>query len=270
MGNLVTFAAGFLLASNGKIDFFLFFSTLLGLAFIMASGCVFNNYIDRKIDKQMDRTKNRPLVTGLISHKNAIIFAVGLVILGNLILAFYTNALALLIADIGFFVYVILYSFWKCRTVYGTAIGSIAGAIPPVVGYCAVSHQFDSGALILFLMLVLWQMPHFFSIAIYRLDDYASVAMPVLPVSKGMQVTKIHMLLYIMAFIVTSLLLTVAGYTGYMYGIIAACLGASWLVLCINGFRIEASQDKQWARRMFRLSLVVTLGICAAIPFDLV
>src|SRR5476651_1141745 len=111
----------------------------------------------------MERTKNRALVKGLISGRNAISFAIFLAILGNLTLLLYTNLLTVFVAGVGFFVYVVLYSLWKCRTIYGTAIGSVAGAIPPVVGYCAVSNHLDAGSLILFAMLVLWQMPHFFS-----------------------------------------------------------------------------------------------------------
>jgi protoheme IX farnesyltransferase len=266
-GNLLTVAAGFLLASKGKIDFWLFFATLIGLTFIMASACVFNNYIDRKIDKKMERTKNRALATGLISGRNAIVFAILLAIIGNLTLFLYTNLLTVVVAAIGFFVYVVLYSLWKCRTIYGTAIGSIAGAVPPVVGYCAVSNHFDVGALIFFTMMVLWQMPHFFSIAMYHIDDYAAAEIPVLPVKKGMLRTKIHMVLYILGFILTSVMLTFFGYTGYMYLIVTASIGLAWLGLCMKGF--VSDDDQLWGKRMFRLSLLLITAICFVIPFDI-
>lgn len=268
MGNLITVAAGFVLASNGLINFWLFFATLIGLAFVIASACVFNNYIDRQLDKKMERTKNRALVKGLISHRNALIFAVLLALLGNAILYTYTNILTLLIANIGFFIYVLLYSIWKSRTIYGTAIGSISGAVPPVVGYCAVSNQFDVGAIILFSIMILWQMPHFFSIAMYRLNDYASAAIPVLPVKKGMHRTKLHMVIYIIGFIGATILLTLFHYTGYIYLSIATLLGLSWLWLCLKGFK--SSNDTVWARQMFRLSLIVITVLCITIPFDLV
>jgi protoheme IX farnesyltransferase len=267
LGNLVTVAAGFLLASKGRIDIWLFVATLFGLALIIASACVFNNYIDRQIDQKMKRTKQRPLVTGLISEYNAIVFAIVLGILGYAILFLYTNVLTVIIASIGFFVYVFLYSLWKCRTIYGTAIGSVAGAVPPVVGYCAVSNRFDMGALILFAMLVLWQMPHFFAIAIYHFDDYMAAKIPVLPVKKGMMTTKIHMVLYILGFILTAILLTFFNYTGYIYLIVTACLGFAWLGLCIKGF--QSHNDQLWGRRMFRLSLVLITAICFVIPFDI-
>lgn len=268
MGNLITLVAGFLLASKGTLDLRLFLATLLGLALIIASACVFNNYIDRQIDRKMKRTKERPLVTGSISVSNAIIFAILLGILGYALLFLYTNILTVIVASVGFFVYVFLYSLWKCRTIYGTAIGSIAGAVPPVVGYCAASNRFDMGALILFAMLVLWQMPHFFAIAIYHFDDYTAAEIPVLPIKKGMMITKIHMVLYIIGFILTAVLLTFFDYTGYLYLIVTACLGLAWLGLCIKGF--QSNNDQLWGRRMFHLSLVLITTICFVIPFDIV
>lgn len=267
LGNLVTLAAGFLLASKGIFHMALFFQTLLGLTFTMASACVFNNYIDRQIDKKMERTKNRALVTGLISGWNAIVFATLLGMSGMLILAFYTNPLTVFVAGIGFFVYVVLYSLWKSRTVYGTAIGSIAGAIPPVVGYCAVKNQFDLGAIILFLMLVLWQMPHFFSIAMSHFDDYLAAGIPVLPVKKGVFRTKIHMSLYILAFILSAILLTFFNYTGYIYLFVTISIGLIWFFASMKGF--ISTNDQAWGKLMFRISLVMILSLCIIIPLDI-
>ncbi|MDP1834708.1 MAG: heme o synthase [Chlamydiales bacterium] len=268
MGNLVTFAAGFLLAAKGVIDFGLFLATLIGLALIMASACVFNNYIDRKIDKKMSRTKDRALVTGLISSRHAILFAIGLAIVGNIILLEYTNLLTVGITSVGFFVYVVLYSLWKCHTIYGTAIGSIAGAVPPVVGYCAVSNNFDMGALILFTMMVLWQMPHFFAIAMYHYDDYVAAGVPVLPIKKGALRAKIHMVLYVIGFVAAAMMLTLFNYTGFVYLAVVAVLGIAWLRLTIQGFK--SHDDKLWGFHMFRLSLVMIGAVCIVIPFDII
>lgn len=160
-GNAVTTTAGFLLASKGDIDWWLFFATLIGLSLIIASACVFNNYIDREIDQKMTRTKNRALAKGLIPVQRAITFAICLGLIGVAFLDLYTNPLTLLVALTGFFVYVVVYGICKRRSVYGTLVGSIAGGVPPVVGYCAVSNQFDTGALLLFTTVALWQMPHF-------------------------------------------------------------------------------------------------------------
>ena len=172
------------------------------------------------------------------------------------------------VSGVGFFVYVVFYSFWKCRTIYGTAIGSIAGAVPPVVGYCAVSNHFDMGAFILFSIMVLWQMPHFFSIALYHFDDYVAADIPVLPVKKGVLRTKIHMVLYILCFIIATIMLTLFDYTGYMYLIVSTSIGLAWLGLCVKGFKSD--NDKLWGCHMFRLSLIMIASLCFVIPFDIV
>lgn len=266
IGNLVTVAAGFLLASRGNINLLLFLATIVGIAFIMASSCVFNNYINRESDRKMNRTKKRALVIGLIPVRHALILATVLGIIGNIILFYFTNLLTVAVADIGFFVYVVLYSIWKGHTIYGTAIGSIAGATPPVVGYCAVSNNFDLGALIFFGIMVFWQMPHFFSIAIQHLDDYARAQIPVLPVEKGMLRTKIHITLYILGFIATSLLLTFFGYTGTTYLIAAVAAGLIWLALSLKGF--SESNDRLWGRNMFLASLLAINTLCLLIFLD--
>lgn len=266
LGNLITVAAGFWLGSRGRFDFPLFLETLLGIALIIASACVFNNYIDRKLDQKMSRTKNRALVIGLIKEKNALAFGSILGILGITILLLFTNMLTAAVAAIGFFVYVCLYSLWKSRTVYGTAIGSIAGAVPPVIGYCSASGQFDTAAILLFAILVFWQMPHFFAIALMHFDDYKKAQIPVLPVAKGIKKTKIHMLLYILGFIPLTAMLTVFGYTGNLFLILVSCMGLIWLALCIKG--LTTDNDQQWGRNMFRLSLVIITVLCLTIPFD--
>jgi protoheme IX farnesyltransferase len=268
VGNLFTLAAGFILASKGHVDYVLFLKTLIGLAFVMASGCVFNNYIDRHLDKKMRRTNNRPLVQGVVTENQALIFASVLGILGALILLFYTNLITFVVAAVGFFVYVVLYSLWKSRTIYGTAIGSIAGAIPPVVGYTAAGNHLDIGAFILFSMMVLWQMPHFFSIALSHLDDYIAADIPVLPAKCGVLKTKYHMMIYIIGFILSTSLLTFFNYTGYLFFGVALCMGSAWLFMSLRGFK--CSDDQIWGHRMFSLSLWTIGAICLTIPFDLV
>ncbi len=268
MGNLITTVSGFALASRGHFDFFLFLATFLGLGCIIASACVFNNYIDRDLDKKMARTKNRALVQGLISGRSAIVFALILGLTGLSVLAFYTNFLAVFVASIGFFIYVALYSFWKYKTSYATAVGSIAGAIPPVVGYCAVSHQFDMGAALLFMILVFWQMPHFFAIAMYRLPEYSAASIPVLPVQKGAKTTKVRMLIYVIAFMITTLMLIGFGYTGYASLAAVVLMSVAWIWLAIKGFKVD--NDVLWARQMFRLSLVIITVLCFMISVDTV
>jgi protoheme IX farnesyltransferase len=263
MGNLITTVAGFALACTTGIDLILFTKTLVGLGLVIASACVCNNYIDRHNDKKMERTKNRALVQGIISSKKALIFASILGATGLPILAFTVNYLTAFMAFVGFLVYVGMYTFLKTHTRYATLIGSISGAVPPVVGYVAVSNRLDIGALLLFLILVLWQMPHFYSIAVYSFEDYKKASIPVLPVVHGIHITKIHMILYIVAFMITTLLLTYYGYTGYAYLISAGVLSASWLILGIKG--LSATNDIRWARKMFALSLVIIVALSLVI-----
>ncbi|HSX53461.1 MAG TPA: heme o synthase [Patescibacteria group bacterium] len=256
-GNLVTTAAGFLLASTGHIDLLLLVETLVGVSLVIASACVFNNYIDRGIDANMARTKQRALVSGKISAQSAIIYATLLGLLGFLILVVYTNPLTVVLGLIAMFVYVVLYGYAKRKSVLGTVVGSIAGALPPVAGYTAVTGSLDGGAALLFLILVCWQMPHFYAIAMYRFDDYKRAKLPVLPVVKGMKAAKVQILLYISAFTLAGALFTIFGYTHIVFLVVVGGLGLSWLYKGIKGF--SAEDDKKWARGMFFYSLIVTL-----------
>lgn len=230
---------------------------------MVASGCVFNNYLDRSIDQKMSRTKKRAIAVGLVSVPAAISYASILGLIGIILLYSFTNLLTSVLALLGLFVYVVIYGIWKRRSIYGTIVGSISGAIPPVVGYCAVSVNFDLGAIILFLILVFWQMPHFYAIAIYRLKDYTAAGIPVLPAIKGLRSTKLHMLGYIIAFLVTSTSLALFGYAGYFYMIVAVVLSVIWLRMCLHGFSEKNSSF--WARQMFRYSLVVITVLCITI-----
>lgn len=256
-GNLVTATAGFLFACEWHIDFDLLIAALAGISLVIASACVFNNYIDRDIDQLMDRTKKRALVTGAISLRNALIYATSLGLVGFLVITLFVNWKVVLLGFIAVFDYVVLYGLAKRRSVHGTLVGSIAGAIPPVAGYVAVTNHFDKAALLLFLILVFWQMPHFYAIAIYRFEDYKRAKLPVLPVKYGMRAAKLQILLYISAFTFTTLLLTVYDYTGLIFFAVMGAIGFFWFYMGLEGLKI--TRDKHWARRMFFFSLVVNL-----------
>lgn len=267
MGNALTAFGGFALASRGHYNLGLFLAMIAGLSCIIGAACVFNNYIDREMDQKMIRTRNRPLAKGSIPIQNALALAMVLAGIGGLLLVTMTNLLTTSIALLGFVVYVFLYSLSKYRTVYGTVIGSIAGAVPPVVGYTAVTNDLDAAALILFGMIALWQMPHFYAISIFRLKDYTKAAIPVLPAMKGILFTKIQMVFYIIAFILVSSLLTMQGYTGNGFLIVVMTLGLAWLGIGISGFKTK--NDTRWARQMFFFSLVVVMGLSIMIPLSI-
>ncbi len=191
MGNLISVAGGFLLASRGDVDGVLMLATLVGLSLVVASGCAINNVIDRDIDAKMARTQGRVTVTGEMSVMAALLHALVLAVLGFGALYWFTNTLALSFAVFGFVIYVGVYSLhMKRNSVYGTLVGSLSGAVPPVVGYCAVTGQFDSGAGVLLLMFCVWQMPHSYAIAIFRYQDYQVANIPVLPVAQGVEKAK--------------------------------------------------------------------------------
>jgi protoheme IX farnesyltransferase len=267
-GNIVTVSGGFFLASHQHFDICLFLITLIGMSLVIASGCVFNNYIDRDIDSLMERTKNRVMVKGLISVKVAILYAIVLGIAGFLTLYYGTNLLTTIVAAVGLFVYVVAYTIMtKRHSNLGALIGGIAGAVPPAVGYCAVTNRFDAGAIILFLILFFWQLPHFYAITIFRLKDFSAACIRVLPIQKSVRYTKISMLVYIVAFTIAAILPTVFGYAGWVYFIVALSLGLYWLYLGIKGFK--AVDDQKWSRQMFGFSIlaITILSLVMAVRF---
>ncbi|AGB81331.1 Protoheme IX farnesyltransferase [Serratia rubidaea] len=266
-GNLISVVGGFLLASKGSIDYPLFLATLVGVSLVVASGCVFNNYIDRDIDKKMERTKNRVLVKGLIAPNVTLVYATALGIAGFALLYTAANPLAMWLAVMGFVVYVGVYSLYmKRHSVYGTLIGSLSGAAPPVIGYCAVTNEFDMGALILLAIFSLWQMPHSYAIAIFRFKDYQAANIPVLPVVKGISVAKNHITVYILAFMIATLMLTLSGYAGYKYLVVAAAVSVWWLGMALRGYKTE--NDSIWARKLFVFSIVAITSLSVMMSID--
>lgn len=260
-GNIVTLAGGFFLATQAQFNFSLLIISMLAMSLIIACGCVYNNCIDRDIDPLMQRTKDRPIVIGSITVKVALWYGTALGLLGFALLYYLTNPLTTIVAFIGLFFYVVVYSLWlKRRSIYGTIIGGVAGAVPPVVGYCAVTGRFDTGALLLFLILFTWQIPHFYAISIYRLNDFKAAAIPILPVQKNIHYTKMSMLMYIVAFFVTAIMPSLFGYAGLAYFITACLTSVAWLALGIYGF--FAKDELRWARSMFLLSIIIIMLLC--------
>lgn len=268
MGNLISVAGGFLLASRGEVDALLMIMTVLGLSLVVASGCVVNNCIDQDIDAKMARTCNRATVTGDISICHALQFGAVLAVLGFGLLMRYTNSTAVGFAVLGYVVYVGVYSLYmKRRSVYGTLVGSLSGAVPPVVGYCAASGQFDAAAAILLLMFSLWQMPHSYAIAIFRFDDYAKANIPVLPVVQGIAKTKLHIVLYIAVFAIVSALLPLSGYTGLTFMAVTFVTSLWWLFMALRGYR-KNIELVVWARQIFAFSILTITALSVVMAFD--
>ncbi|MDR5867496.1 heme o synthase [Halomonas koreensis] len=259
-GNAISVLGGFFLAARGEIDPWLLLATLVGLSLVIASGCAYNNVIDRDIDAMMTRTRGRPLVQGRLSVATTLRFATLLGVAGFGLLAAFTNPLTVGLAAFGFAIYVGAYSLWlKRRSEYGTLVGSLSGAMPPVVGYCAVTGRFDVGALTLLVIFCLWQMPHSYAIAIFRLQDYRAARIPVLPVVRGIRTAKHYILGYVLAFVLASLTLSLAGYAGPGYFAVALGMGAYWLYLAMQGY--WTSNAERWARRVFGFSILTITAL---------
>lgn len=266
-GNVLSVAGGFFLAAQGHVDFVLLLAVIVGTSLVVASGCAFNNCIDRDIDQKMERTKNRAMVQGAMSLPVALAYATLLGVAGFSLLYVQANPLAAYCALIGFVIYVGFYSLWlKRKSVHGTLVGSLSGAMPPVIGYCAVSNSFDLAAVTLLVMFSLWQMPHSFAIAIFRFNDYRAANIPVLPVARGVLAAKKQILLYILAFVLATLMLTLGGYAGLGYLAVAAGMGLYWLYMAWGGYKAE--DDSKWARKVFGFSILTVTALSVMMSVD--
>lgn len=255
LGNLITVLGGFFLASHGVVDVPRLLSVLVGISLVIASGCAFNNYIDRDIDTLMERTQTRVMVLGLLPKNLLLLYASVLGIFGFIVLAG-INMLTLILAVIGFVFYVLIYSLWaKRNTEHGTLIGSVSGAMPLAVGYCAVSNQFDAGAMTLILISMLWQMPHSYAIGVFRAKDYRSASIPILSVTRDLYTVKAHSMAYVIAFTIACLLLYALGYAGNIYLVTMMILCAIWLKMSWQYFHAEDNQ--QWAKKLFFFSIII-------------
>jgi len=260
LSNTISGVAGFFLAAS----FVAFsWSTLIGavggIALIIASACVMNNILDRDIDKRMKRTAKRDVANGVISIPKALAFGIALGIIGFGLLIFLTNTLTVVLGIIAYVWYVAIYGLAKRTTVYSTLIGGVAGALPPVAGYTALTGTIDAGAIILFLILFFWQMPHFYAIAMFRQSDYASANLPVWSVKYGMKSSKVQILLFTIIFAIVFALPTVFNYTGYIYLAGSVLLSLYWLYKGIALY--NKVDDVKWARQMFGVSLLVMLSM---------
>jgi len=260
-GNSLPLIGGFLFASKWDIDTGLFLSVLIGTGLVMASACVFNNYIDRGIDRKMKRTVWRALAKGSISGPAALTFGTVLGVLGFGVLLIWTNTLTAALGAVAFIDYIVLYGWTKRHSVHGTLVGTIAGAVPPVAGYCAVTGELDANAFIIFMIMVFWQMVHFYAIAIRRMKDYKAAGIPVLPLVKGVAETKVQMILYAIGFTFAVIALSTRGTAGYIFSIVMAVLGMVWVYKGLKSFKV--SNDVQWAKHMFKFSLIVLLAFSA-------
>ena len=229
----------------------LFILTMLGSTFVLIGASVLNNWYDADIDPIMKRTRKRPTVTGKLSLQTVFLIGVISTILGLTVLLF-TTLTATLVALVGWFSYVVLYTIWaKRRFTLNTEIGCISGAVPPVIGWAAVSTDIlHIVPIVLFLIMFIWQTPHFLSLAMKKCREYKAAGIPMLPVVHGFGFTKRQIVVYITCLLPLPFFL---GELGITYLIIATILNIGWLILGFSGFFMK--NDLKWANMIFIYSL---------------
>ncbi|MBZ8179518.1 heme o synthase [Oscillatoria salina] len=265
---LITTAAAMWIASDGQVDTFLLFSTLIGGTFASASAQTFNCIYDQDIDYEMKRTRKRPIPSGQIQPRHALIFALILAILSFTVLTVFVNLISALLAMSGIIFYLLVYTHWlKRHTTQNIVIGGAAGAIPPLVGWAAVTGDLSWAAWLLFAIVFLWTPPHFWALALMIRDDYAQVNVPMLPVIVGEENTVKQIWIYTLIVVPTTFLLIYPlGVSGILYGAIAALLGAAFLR---KAWQLkQAPQDKDLAKSMFKFSILYMMLLCTGMVID--
>jgi heme o synthase len=261
-----TSIVGTLLAVPGwpPLDALIFGNLGVGLA--AASAAVINHVLDERIDAQMSRTKRRPLPTGKMSVRAALLFAGTLCALSMLILVLLVNVLTAALTFASLIGYAVIYTVWlKRATSQNIVIGGAAGAAPPVLGWAAVTNSIDPNALLLFLIVFVWTPPHFWALAIARKDEYAKVGIPMLPVTHGVSFTRLQVLLYTVLLTAVTLMPFVTGMSGLIY------LGAA---LVLNGMfvyyalALKLTERAHLPMKVFRFSITYLMWLFAALLVD--
>ncbi len=263
---LVTTFAGMVAGGKAWPSFSLAFWTLLGGALAAGGSGAINQYIDRDLDRNMQRTARRPLAAGRMTPAEGLSFGLGLSIVSFYILAGYVNLLAAFLSLAGILYYVVLYSMLlKKATVQNIVIGGGAGAIPPLVGWAAVTGSLSIPALILFLIIFMWTPPHFWALAIVRRKDYEKAGVPMLPVIRGEAETRKQVLIYTVELVAVTFLLPLIGYTGAVYLLSAILLGA---ILLYYAWRVYKNEGNKVAWMMYRYSSMYLMFLFLALMVD--
>ena len=263
---VLTAVVGTLLASRGlpPLDALIFGN--LGIALAAASAAAINHVLDRRIDARMARTRKRPLPSGHLAPTQALTFALLLGLVSMVILVAFVNVLTAALTFASLIVYAVVYTVWlKRATPQNIVIGGAAGAAPPVLGWVAVTNHIDPQALLLFLIIFAWTPPHFWALAIARRHDYAKADIPMLPVTHGVEFTRLHVLFYTVLLCVVTLLPYMTGMSGLIYLLAAALLNARFLALAIA---LKLTRRDELPMRMFRFSITYLMWLFLALLVD--
>ncbi|MEN3033686.1 MAG: heme o synthase [Aquificaceae bacterium] len=256
---LITTLGGMYVANRQIPSEELVFWTLLGTGLASAGSASLNQYLDRDIDALMFRTLSRPLVSGMVSSHEALFFGSILLFGGFLVLISKVNPLSAALTLFTGLYYVILYTlFLKRKTPLATELGGVAGAMPPVIGYCAVEGTINREAFTLFMIMFLWQPAHFWALSIKYLDDYKNAGIPVMAVAKGIGYTKLRSLIYVASLLPVSLAIFAFGTAGELYFWSASLLGALYILLCILWLYKRVSDMLMFFYSVFYLTSLFT------------
>ena len=242
------------------------FFAVLGTTLTVWAANTMNNYLERESDLFMERTKNRPLPNKRMSPNLALAFGLILTGISLPMLVELTNPLTGFLAGVALISYVLVYTPLKRTSSANTLVGAIPGALPPLIGWTSATNSIDIGGLLLFSVMMIWQIPHFLAIAIYRREEYAMAGLVMLPEVKGLEFTRAQMLFYTFILLPIPLLLFIAKTTGWTTLLLGSGLSVYWFSQAIDGYRNK--REDKWARKFFGTSLVYLMGMFGAMLID--
>ena len=263
---LICAFVGMLLAEQYVSSYLYLFVSLLGIALCAASAAAINQVIDRKTDASMTRTDQRPIPQGDLSPMHASVFALIIGILGSMILYFFVNTLTMVLTITSLIGYAFIYTVYlKRATPQNIVIGGLAGAAPPLLGWSSITNTIDPYALLLVLIIFVWTPPHFWALAIYRKDEYAKESIPMLPVTHGVEFTKLQIVLYTIILFIVSILPYVVLMSGIIYLVSALILSSIFMYYSV---KLYVSEDNEIAMKTFQFSIYYIFLIFLALLVD--
>jgi protoheme IX farnesyltransferase len=265
---LIVFTAmiGMFLATPGMVPLPLLLAATVGIAMSSGAAAAFNCLIEQKIDAVMARTRGRPLPTGQVSSWQTGIFASAVGGVGLAILYVWVNPLTMWLTFATFIGYAVIYTvFLKPATPLNIVIGGASGAMPPILGWAAVTNSISPESLILFLIIFAWTPPHFWALALYRREEYAKSGLPMLPVTHGEEFTRLHILLYTVVLVAVTMMPVATGMGGWIYLVASVVLNARFLMYAVQIYR---EYSDHLARRTFRFSILYLSYLFAALLLD--
>lgn len=250
---LMTAVIGMILAEPGLPSLHVLFFGNLGIGLLSGAAAVVNHVVDQKVDTQMARTARRPVATGRLGNLEALGFAATIGLTGMIVLVWQVNMLTAWLTLASLVGYAVVYTLYlKRATPQNIVIGGLAGAMPPLLGWTAVTNSVDPNALLLVLIIFAWTPPHFWALAIHRKEEYAKAGIPMLPVTHGNRFTEFHILLYTLVLVAVTLMPVATGMSGLIYLVAAVLLGLRFLQLAVRLYRTD---ERRVALHTFKFSI---------------